>query len=225
MTAPIVLLVNPAAGRGRAARAAQAVHGALTAAVERYGATLIHGDVSGVAMAGDMIESLTLADGRQVPHVNHYKYLGADVLDPMRDFSTRKALAWKTLTGLKPVWMSTAADSTKRKLFNATVRSVFHYGAVIWGRTQAERDRIDGSMTRMLKYALGQTGNFTLSLTDIYGKTPQATAVISAARLRLVGHALRHREDTPQPLQHLLLWDPPLRQRSTRLTTYSTNRH
>jgi hypothetical protein len=165
---------------------------------------------------------LTLADGRQVPHVNHYKYLGADVLDPIRDFSTRKALAWKTLTGLKPVWMSTAADSTKRKLFNATVRSVFHYGAVTWGRTQAERDRIDGSMTRMLKYALGQTGNFTLSLTDIYGKTPQATAVISAARLRLVGHALRHREDTPQPLQHLLLWDPPLRQRSSRLTTRRT---
>ena len=42
-------------------------HGALTAAVERYGATLIHGDVSGVAMAGDMIESLTLADGRTIP--------------------------------------------------------------------------------------------------------------------------------------------------------------
>lgn len=32
MTAPIVLLVNPVAGRGRAARAAQAVHKALTAA-------------------------------------------------------------------------------------------------------------------------------------------------------------------------------------------------
>ncbi|MCJ7711627.1 MAG: FAD-binding oxidoreductase, partial [Chloroflexi bacterium] len=41
-------------------------HGALSAAVERYGAEVVHGEVVGARMAGTTITSLTLADGREV---------------------------------------------------------------------------------------------------------------------------------------------------------------
>jgi diacylglycerol kinase (ATP) len=63
MTAPIVLLVNPAAGRGRAARAAQAVHGALTAAgllVEVH-ETRARGDEASIAAEASIAGARALA--------------------------------------------------------------------------------------------------------------------------------------------------------------------
>lgn len=41
-------------------------HGTLSAAVERYGAEVVHGEVVGMQLADGMIESLTLADGREL---------------------------------------------------------------------------------------------------------------------------------------------------------------
>lgn len=41
-------------------------HGTSSAAVERYGAALLHGEVAGVRVAGGMIEALVLADGREL---------------------------------------------------------------------------------------------------------------------------------------------------------------
>jgi glycine/D-amino acid oxidase-like deaminating enzyme len=41
-------------------------HGAMRGAVERYGAELVRGDVVGVRVASGMIESLSLADGREL---------------------------------------------------------------------------------------------------------------------------------------------------------------
>ena len=49
------------------------------------------------------IFSLSLTDGRPIPKVSQYKYLGTNVLRPQEDFNTRIALAWKVIVTLRGI--------------------------------------------------------------------------------------------------------------------------
>ena len=150
--------------------------------------------------------SLSLADGRTVPKVDHYKYLGTNILKPLVDLSTRIGLAWKSLITLKGVWRSKLSANLKDYLFIALAQSIYAYGAVAWPLKKAQQMRLCGATTRMLRYIRGLGYSEHISLSDLYRGIPQATTMVTQRRLRLIGHVIRSEED--HPLKLLLGWKP-----------------
>ena len=153
----------------------------------------------------DNLHTLSLRDGRSVPKVPHYKYLGTNIIRPDMDFNNRIAMAWKVIVSLRAIWRSKLGDDLKDYLFQSLVQSVYSYGAVAWPLTAYQRSRLCGATTRMIKYIRG-TGIARRTLADIYRSIPQATAMLAQRRLRLVGHTLRSKET--HPLKLTLGWTP-----------------
>jgi hypothetical protein len=68
--------------------------------------------------------------------VRDFKYLVPWLLDCMKDFEIRNALAWKACIRSVQIWKSNSISSTVAiKLFRACVESTRQYNSVSWTRT------------------------------------------------------------------------------------------
>jgi hypothetical protein len=107
--------------------------------------------------------------GSVVARVDDFKYLGSWLMNSMKDFEVRKALAWKAATRLVKIWKRKhMSRSLKLKLFLACVESVLLYNAVTWTMNNTLTKRLDGCYTRLFRYALGYTWTDKISLSVLH---------------------------------------------------------
>ena len=71
--------------------------------------------------------TISLSSG-PIKKVDDFKYLGSWLMDSVKDFEVRKALAWKACIRLKKIWKSrTLSRKVKINLFLACVESTLLY--------------------------------------------------------------------------------------------------
>lgn len=143
--------------------------------------------------------------------VDNFKYLGARTKSSETDFQIRKAAAWNACHKLKKIWTSKLSKKMKKRLFLATVVSVFLYGSETWTVTEQMRKRIDGCYTRMLRMAFNVHWQSHTTNSELYGDLLPLSTMIQQRRMRLSGHIVRH----PEEMAHqLVLWTPTEGQRN-----------
>jgi hypothetical protein len=138
------------------------------------------------------------SDGRVVPVVDSYKYLGINIFSYEKDFARRKKIAWGAVAKYKGTWKSNAPWDTKRALFSALVEPLLSYGLVAWPMTIARERQLDGLYSRMLRAALGLPPAFLsreyAPTERIYGPLPFFSEQMARRRVGFFGHALREHE-------------------------------
>ena len=134
-----------------------------------------------------------------------FKYLGS-WSEKTRDIIVRKALAWRSLHKLKPIWKSNLKRDLKIQLFRATTESILLYGCGTWSLTKQEEKSLDGTYTRMLRMVLNISWNEHVTNTALYGTLDKVSITIRNRRLQLAGHVYR---DTSSPAHLTVTWKPP----------------
>ena len=91
-----------------------------------------------------VFEIITTTEGNSVKQAltedtkeQDFKYLGS-WSEKERDISVRKALAWRALHKLKPIWKCSLHNDFKMLLFRATVEAILLYGCGTWSLTKQE---------------------------------------------------------------------------------------
>jgi hypothetical protein len=164
----------------------------------------------------DPPKPLRTKDGAEIPLVDDYKYLGIHVLSFQKDFRARKGKAWAAMKSLDRIWKSNATAETKRKLFAALVEPIFTYGLCVWPLTITQRDLIDASYGRMLRYAMDIAPAY-LSHDEwpserLYGDLKFISTQVVTRRCKMVLHYVRqaYREvnSRDHPFIDVLMYDP-----------------
>ena len=123
-------------------------------------------------------------------------------MDCSKDFSIRKALAWKAAMRLIKIWKSKhISRKVKLKLFLACVESTLLYNAVTWTMTNGLTKKLDGCYTRLLRFCLGHKWSDHLENVKLYGNLPKVSERLLERKLRFVGHCQR---PVNQPVNLLL---------------------
>ena len=172
----------------------------LNAAKTKFMTYNIDEDVSMNSLDGTPIERALTKTGEQ-----DFCYLGGWIDSSKRDFEVRKAIAWKSLHKMKPVWESDLPRNMKIDLFKATTEYILVYGATTWTLTKREEKALDGCYTRMLRMALNISWRQHITNEVLYGDLPKISEVIRENRLGLAGHSYR---DNKSPVSQLILWEP-----------------
>ena len=60
-------------------------------------------------------------NGTALKQVDDYKYLGSYVSSSVKDFTTRKGMAWSACNDMRTIWSSQLSNNLKIKIFRATV--------------------------------------------------------------------------------------------------------
>jgi hypothetical protein len=156
-------------------------------------------------------------NGREVPHCEEYKYLGA-VLggDWKTDFKRRKALSWTLLRKYERIWKgSRFGTQAKAHLFYALVVPTLTYSVCTYPWSPEVKDRLNEAFHHMLRYALNEPVDWEYfthrPVEQLLGHHMFLTATIVYNRLREHGHWIRqhYRKDNAiqHPLLDLLRWD------------------
>ena len=145
------------------------------------------------------------SEGKVLEEVDDFLYLGSWVGDSNKDFTVRKAKAWKALNQMGKIWKSSMRREIKVRLFRATVEAILFYGSETWTVTKSLAKKIDGCFSRMLRAALNIHWQEKIPNKDVYRDLPRATDRLRVQRLRLAGHIARHEELTAQ---QTLFWKP-----------------
>jgi len=128
----------------------------------------------------------------KITSVKKYKYLGATPMAPLKSYLHRKSLAWAMIHKFDSLWFSPVVQPwVKLKYFETFVTPTFLYTIESWPSTISFFKTLDGAMAEMLRYCLRPKAD---SLQEKYlnGSLPLASSSLVYARLRLVGHCLRH---------------------------------
>ena len=97
-------------------------------------------------------------DGEIVEAVNHFRYLGSEVMSSGRldeELRTRIGRASATFGQLFKIWRSKISLKTKLRIYNAVVISTLLYGSETWATTISEEKRLDVFDNRCLRRILG----------------------------------------------------------------------
>ena len=158
-----------------------------------------------------VFEIITTAEGNSVKQAltedtkeQDFKYLGS-WSEKERDINVRKALAWRALHKLKPIWKSSLHNDFKMLLFRATVEAILLYGCGTWSLTKQEEKSLDGTYTRMLRMVKNIYWNEHISNDQLYGSLPKVSLTIRQRRLQLAGHVFR---DHSSPAHMTVTWQP-----------------
>ena len=143
--------------------------------------------------------------GKAIALCDDFKFLGSYVRSTEKDFSVRRALAWRACQQLQPLWSSPLRWDTKRRLFQCFVLPVLTYGSEAWTLSPKLSALLDGTHTRLLRKCLDVHYSRHLSNAALYGSLPAPSFVVAERRLRLAGHCAR----AAQPVAHVLLWTAP----------------
>jgi hypothetical protein len=125
-----------------------------------------------------------------------------------KDFSVRRALAFKAADKLWRVWKSAVPEALKMRIFRACVEPVLLYGSETWTLTVYLTNRLDGCYTRLLRKAKGFTYHERRTNLQLYGDLPKISDVVKKRQVAFACHYARC-TNTPQPVQHLLFWEAP----------------
>jgi len=137
--------------------------------------------------------------------VDDFSYLGSWVRSSAKALGERKGQAWTACCNLWKIWVAKIDDDLKRKVFKATVESVFLYGAETWSLTAAQLRSLDGTYTRLLRKALNVHYSSHTTNNELYGNLKPPSKVIALRRLKLAGHCFRR---VDQPVRDLVLFYP-----------------
>ena len=155
------------------------------------------------------------SSGEAIPVVQHYKYLGNDVLSARQDVASHISKAWIALRKFKGVWRSRVPDFVKRELFVSLVSPIFRAGLCSIEDSATLQRHINGSYHRMLRFALDvkfdfQTQRYTKPTEQLLGDNPFLSAQLGRSRAALIGHTLRAHAQrrTVHPVCDVILWDP-----------------
>lgn len=155
-------------------------------------------------------------NGKIVPVVSHYKYLGVYATDQWKDLDIRHKKCWAALQSMKPLWKSNLIRESKRKLFYALIEPIMTYGIGAWPITQQYEDAVNGTFGRMLRFALNLApvyiSRHTVHTEDLYGPHPFITTIIRCRRMNFIAHAFRATctERVSHPFIQLLFWEVPV---------------
>ena len=103
-------------------------------------------------------ETVINLDGEIVEAVNHFRYLGSEVMSSGRldeELRTRTGRASATFGQLFKIWRSKISLKTKLRIYNAVVISTLLYGSETWATTISEEKRLDVFDNRCLRRILG----------------------------------------------------------------------
>ena len=156
--------------------------------------------------------------GSALKEVNDFKCLGSWVNSTEQDLKVRKALAWRSLHRLKPIWKSNLQREMNITLFRATTESILLYGCGTWSLTRQEEKALDGTYTRMLGMVLNIGWNERIANSELYGSLKKVTDTNRSRRLQLAGHVFR---DKSSPAHLTVTWK--LTHRTTSRGRQSTN--
>ena len=139
--------------------------------------------------------------------VTDYKYLGSWLEDSVKDFKIRRDLAWLAHRKLWRIWKSkTITRDTKINIFKATVESVLLYNATTWRMTEGLQKSLDGTYTKLLRYALNVRWQDHVKNVDLYGNLTKVSIRLRQRRLAFAGHCYRSYQSAYQPVSDLLFW-------------------
>ena len=144
----------------------------------------------------------------EIAEVDNFQYLGCWMADSAKDFSVRRALAFKAADKLWRVWKSAVSEALKMRIFRACVEPVLLYGSETWTLTVYLTNRLDGCYTRLLRKAKGLTYHERRTNLQLYGDLPKISDVVKKRQVAFAGHCARC-TNTPQPVQHLVFWEAP----------------
>ena len=122
-----------------------------------------------------------------------------------KDFYICKALSWSAANKMKKLWKSSIRDSLKVRIFRATIKTIYTYGAETWTTTKTMTKRIDGCYTRLLRMALNIYWKDKINNITLYNGLSRISEVIKERRLQIAGHLLRHDNEMAHKL---VLWEP-----------------
>ena len=137
--------------------------------------------------------------------VYDYKYLGSYISSSLKDFQTRKGMAWSACNDMHKIWSSQLSKEFKVKIFRATVEPILLYGSETWTLYKKMEKRLDGTYTRLLMKAQNLSWKHHPSLSQIYGNLPRVSSLIQSRRAQFAGHCLRAENEV---ISSLLLWNP-----------------
>ena len=155
---------------------------------------------------------LTVIEG-PIARVDDFKYLGSWVVSSRKDFEVRRAQAWQTCKQMYRVWQSSVSRKMKVRLFQATVETVLLYGAEAWTLTKGLERALDGTYTRLLRYALGIKWQDHQTNAQVYRSIQPVIERLRAKRLKFAGHCTRMNSYAPQPVCQLVMWEPKAKTR------------
>ena len=100
--------------------------------------------------------------------VDDFKYPGSYVSDGMKDFNTRKGMAWSACIKLQKVWTFGISEHLKVKFFRACVEPVPLYGSETWTMNKQFQKCPNGCYTRVLVKAKNMFWKKHPTLQQIY---------------------------------------------------------
>ena len=136
---------------------------------------------------------LLLPSGESITVCSDFKYFGAHVLNPDKQFAERRKLAWVAARSLRQIFNSPASDCTKTRLFQSVVESVLLYGLEAIPITVTREAAMDRSHRCLLRYALGIHYPVLIGNDELYARSrvPPLSTTLRQRRLLLLGHILR----------------------------------
>ena len=160
---------------------------------------------------------------KRIAEVAEYRYLGCWT-NTSKEVSVRTGQAWETMRSLKRVFRSDVIlRDTKVRLWKALVLPVLTYGMAAHPLTVALKDRLDGTMTRMLRWVNNVAWNAHATLEQLYaGGILPATALIERYRMKLLQRTFA--SGVRQPLLDAFLFERPdlrVRKSAPRITLNS----
>jgi len=107
------------------------------------------------------------------------------------------------------IWRSQLAISTKLKLYNTCILSIFLYGSDCWKIPKTDACKIDALDQWCLRMLLGIKWYQFVRNDDVWRLTkhPKLTAILQSCRLALFGHIMRMDDNTD--VKKILLASPP----------------
>ena len=135
-------------------------------------------------------------DGEHVNAVNHFCYLGSEVMSSGRldeELRTRIGRASAAFGQLSKIWSSKASLKTKLHIYNAFVMYTLLYGSETWVTTNTEEKKLDVFDNQCLCRILGIKWFHRVRNTAVRERTGQtpASLLLKTRRLRWFGHVSR----------------------------------
>ena len=141
----------------------------------------------------------------KLKQVEDYKYLGSSICSSIKDFNTRKGMAWSACNDLHKIWSSELSESLKIKIFRSTIEPILLYGSETWTMSKRMEQRLDGTYTRLLMRAKNLSWKTHPTKRQIYGDLPSISSLLQARRVQFAGHCLRAEKEI---VSSLVLWSP-----------------
>jgi len=137
--------------------------------------------------------------------VNDYKYLGSFISSSLKDFTTRKGMAWSACNDLHKIWVSDLHINIKIDIFRTLILPILLYGSETWTLSAKQQKQIDGTYTRLLMRVKNLSWKHHPNKKQIYGNLPPISQLIKKRRVQFAGHCFRASNEMASSF---ILWKP-----------------